>query len=340
MKRRIRTILAVFLSLALIPGLLPLLAGCGKNAPAQEEGTKNDSILTNIYDRVSGADSEGMLLSEIRSFWNAEKGTLTYVTADIAEELVSEEDPEQGAVQYEVYSLVTLSEDGTTAKREILDDRDGYGLGCGSIDAGGITCAVYTSDGGNGRILLSRYEFETDSWTFGEDISALFAQKPLSLSGLRSDGDGDLCAASDREILILSPDGKKKGSVVPDIASGGQISGLYASPDGRIYAGITYRIGGSEAAEILKSSGTTGERIHVGLSMRDGDGEYLFFCAENDGVWGYRETVDGLGKELLLDYVNSGILRAESLFVGSAGGRMFFLTSENGAFYSGGVMTV
>ena len=127
MKHIIKRVLALLVSLALIPGLLPLLAGCGKNAPAQEEGTKNDSILTNIYDRVSGADSEGMLLSEIRSFWNAEKGTLTYVTADIAEELVSEEDPEQGAVQYEVYSLVTLSEDGTTAKREILDDRDGYG---------------------------------------------------------------------------------------------------------------------------------------------------------------------------------------------------------------------
>ena len=250
------------------------------------------------------------------------------------------EDEEEDAVRYAVYTLVTLAEDGASSSAAILDDRDGYRLGCGTIDAGGLTCAVYSAEGGNSRILLSRYDRESDDWTFGEDISPLFAQKPLSLSGLRSDGDGDIYAASDREILILSPDGKKKGSVVPDISSGGQLSGLYASPDGRIFAAITYMNGNPEAVEILGPSGTVGERIHIDGNMRDGDGNFLFCCSENDGVWGYRETADGIGKELILNYVNSGILWSESRFFGAAGGRMFFLESENGAFTSGGTMTV
>ncbi|MBQ5356221.1 MAG: hypothetical protein IIU08_10175, partial [Clostridia bacterium] len=231
MKRTIRRALALLLSLALIPGLLPLLAGCQKNVPAEEEETTNDNLLTNIYDRVSGGDSTGMLNTGVRPRWDGEANTLTYVTTEYKEEGPSGEDPEDGddLVRYSVSSLVTLSEDGTSVQREILDDREGYRLGCGSIDADGITCAVYASDGGNTRILLSRYDFAAESWTYGEDISALFAQKPVSLSGFRADGDGDLCAASDREVLILTPDGKKKGSVFPDISSGGQISGLYAS---------------------------------------------------------------------------------------------------------------
>ena len=342
MKRTVRRFLALLLSLALIPGIL---AGCRKNAPAQEEETKNDNLLTNIYDRVSSADSTGMLNTGIRPWWDGETGTLTYVTTEYKEETVPSEkaeDPEEGdaLVRYSVCSLVTLSEDGTSAQREILDDRDGYGLGCGTIDADGITCAVYSYDGNNTRILLSRYDLASDRWTFGEDLSALFAQKPRSLSGLRADGNGTLYAASDREVLILTPDGKKKGSVVPDMSSSGEISGLYASPDGRIFAAITYMNGNPETVEILGPSGTVGERIHIDGNMRDGDGEILFFCSEDDGVWGYRETADGIGKELLLDYVNSGILWSESRFVGAAGGRMFFLESENGAFYEGGTMAI
>jgi|GEM_PF-1442408 len=320
--------------------LAGIFAGCGKGAAVQEEKeeTNNDGVLTNIYDRVSGGDSSGMLNTSVRPFWDGEANTLTYITT-VFEDAPSE-DAEEEAVQYAVYTLVTLSEDGTSARAAVLDDREGLSLGCGMIDEGGITCAVYSTDGDNGRILISRYDLEAEQWTFGEDISGLFAQKPHALSGLRSDGDGDLYAASDREILILSPDGKKKGSVVPDISSGGQISGLYASPDGRIFAAVTYMNGGPEAAEIVKSSGTAGERIHVSGNMRDGDGDYLFFCSENDGVWGYRETADGLGKELILNYVNSGILWSESMFVGSAGGRMFFLEAESGAFYAGGTMTI
>jgi len=342
MKRTIGKALALLVSLALILGLFP---GCQKNAPAEEEETKNENILTNIYDRVSGADSAGMLNTFVRPWWDGESGTLTYVTTEYKEETVPSEkaeDPEDGdaLVRYSVCSLVTLSEDGTSSSAEILDDRDGYGLGCGMLDADGLTCAVYAYNGNNRRILLSRYEIESDSWTFGEDLSALFAQKPYSLSGLRSDGNGTLYAASDREVLFLTPDGQKKGSVVPDISGGGEISGLYASPDGRIFAAITYMSGNPEAVEILGPSGTVGERIHIDGNMRDGDGEYLFFCSENDGIWGYRETADGIGKELLLDYVNSGILWSESRFFGAAGGRMFILVSENGAFQSGGTMTI
>ena len=348
MKRTVRRFLALLLSFALIPGQLPILAGCRKNAPADEETENNDSLLTHIYDRVSGADSTGMLNTGVRPWWDGETSTLTYITTVLEdapapaqkEGAEDEEDEEEESVQYAVCTLVTLAEDGTSSSAAILDEREGYRLGCGELDRDGLTCAVYSADGDNRRILLSRYEIETDSWTFGEDISGLFAQRPLSLAGLRSDGEGDLYAASDREILILSPDGKKRGSVVPDISSGGQISGLFASPDGRIFAAITYMNGNPEAAEILKSSKSAGERIHVSGSMRDGDGEYLFLCGENDGVWGYRETVDGMGKELILNYVNSGILWSESQFVGAAGGRMFFLEAENGAFYAGGTMAV
>ena len=333
MKRAIRQALALLVFLVLIPGIL---TGCGKNAPEREEETNTDSLLTDIYERVSGADSKGILNTELRPWWDGETDTLTYVTTEFAEA------PEEDGViaQYVSYSLVTLSEDGTTTRRVLPDGRDGVQLGCGSIDGSGITCAVYASDGDNSRILLSRYEAETDSWTFGEDLAALFEQKPISLSGLRSGGDGTLYAASDREILILTPDGGKKGAIVPDISAGGQISGLYASPDGRIFAEITYMAGIPEAAEVLGSSGRMGERIPKNGTMRDGDGEYLFFCSENDGVWGYKETAGGFGKELLLNYVNSGILRSESTFFGSAGGRMFFLEAENGEFFSGGTMTI
>ena len=211
MKRTIGKALAVLFSLALILGLFP---GCQKNAPAEEEETKNENILTNIYDRVSGADSAGMLNTFVRPWWDGETGTLTYVTTEYKEETVPSEkteDPEDGEnlVRYSVCSLVTLSEDGTSAQREILDDRDGYALGCGMLDEDGLTCAVYAYNGNNRRILLSRYEIESDRWTFGEDLSALFAQKPYSLSGLRSDRDGTLYAASDREVLFLTPDGQK-----------------------------------------------------------------------------------------------------------------------------------
>ena len=197
-----------------------------------------------------------------------------------------------------------------------LEHATSLALSANALDASKLI--IYSYDGNNTRILLSRYDLASDRWTFGEDLSALFAQKPRSLSGLRVDGNGTLYAASDREVLILTPDGKKKGSVVPDMSSSGEISGLYASPDGRVFAAITYMNGNPETVEILGPSGTVGERIHIDGNMRDGDGEILFFCSEDDGVWGYRETADGIGKELLLDYVNSGILWSESRFVGAA----------------------
>ena len=106
MKRTVRRFLALLLSLALIPGLLPLFAGCRKNAPApaDEETAKNDNLLTNIYDRIGGGDSTGMLNTGVRPRWDGETNTLTYVTTEVREDEAPAEDPEEDGIiaQYAV----------------------------------------------------------------------------------------------------------------------------------------------------------------------------------------------------------------------------------------------
>ena len=104
--------------------LAGIFAGCGKGAAVQEEKeeTNNDGVLTNIYDRVSGGDSSGMLNTSVRPWWNGEANTLTYITT-VFEDAPSE-DAEEESVQYAVDTLVTLSEDGTSESTAILDDRD------------------------------------------------------------------------------------------------------------------------------------------------------------------------------------------------------------------------
>lgn len=333
MKKTFKRTLSLLICLVMIRGA----AGCRKKDPAVESGEK-DGILTNVYDRVSGADGGGTLNSNVRPYWDGEKNTLTYLASRIEEAPVPGE--EEITVQYAAYVLVTLAEDGTAEESVILDDREGYRPGCGWIDADGITCTVYAEDGGNPRGYLSRYEKEGDTWVFGTDLLALFRERPYSLAGLREDGNGDLYAASDREILILSPDGKPIRSVVPQIPSGGQISGLCVSPDGRIWADFSYLNGSPEAAEIFKTDGTVGERFPHNGGLRDGDGSYLFFCTGNNGVYGYAAENGTIGKKLLLDYVNSGILWSEAIFFASAGGRMFFWEYGGIGNYADGCVTI
>ncbi|MBQ3708772.1 MAG: hypothetical protein II889_12845 [Clostridia bacterium] len=341
----------------LCAGILVLTAifslwGCRKGAeqtgsdgkPGTENAqTADPNLLTNVYEAAAQTEEKRLVLTGVKPYCDPETERMTCVTMEY---VPMERDGEEITVA--VIRLTAVDADGTVTEQILRDDPDDMeGISTGYLTADELVCALYSKDAnGNPRAYLSRRSLaEGSAWERGAELFSLFNQQTLSMCALVRAADGSLCAASDREILVLSPEGELQRSIVPD-AGGDEILRLVTSEDGRVFAYFMGDSSGSRAAEIFPETGTYGPLVglgDLGGSLMDGADGYLYCYENSEGVWGRTFDADGNPKdEKILDYLNSGISRAEASPVCVADGAVYMLVYEGfqpGSRFEGGVLT-
>ncbi|MBE6724291.1 MAG: hypothetical protein E7576_03685 [Ruminococcaceae bacterium] len=334
--------------------LLLSLSACRKEAarPGGEENpdaekenveTADPNILTNVYEAAAQSEEKRLVLTGVKPYCEPETGRMTCVTMEY---VTMERDGEE--IRYAVIRLTTVSKDGEVTERVLRDDPDDpEGIGTGFLTADELVCTLHSEDeNGNRRAYLSRLNLaEGSEWERGAEILSLFNQQTLTTCGLVRASDGSLCAASDREILVLSPEGSLLRSVIPD-TGGDEIFRMVTSEDGRVFAGVIGDSGGTRVAEIFPETGTSGPFVglgDLGGNLMDGAGGYVYCYDNNDGVWG--RTFDGEGNpsdEMILDFFSSGLSQAESSPVSVADGAVYMLVYKGfqlGGRFDGGILT-
>ena len=154
------------------------------------------------------------------------------------------------------------------------------------------------------------------------------------------DASGQWIAVSqaDSEILVLSPEGKKLRSIVPEMQTGG-INTVAVSEDGRVYACFNDGIA-EKAAEIFPDSGEIGPFEESGNTIYPGSDGYAYWSVEGEEIWGRRPLEDGGEKETLLNFTNSVITRAGVSPVGISKEAVFFFSIPAGeSAWDGGILT-
>ena len=306
---------------------------------AENAETADPNILTNVFTAAAQAEEKRIVLTGVKPYCDPETGWMTCVTMEY---VPFERDGEE--ITNAVIRLTSVSKNGETAETILRDDPDDpEGIGTGFLDADGLVCTLCTQDkNGNRREYLSRRGLsEGSEWERGPEILSLFNQQTLTTCALVRAADGSLCVSSDREILVLMPEGDLIRTIVPD-AGGDEIFRLVTSEDGRVFAEFMSD-SGMRAAEIFPETGTVGPFVETGGSLMDGAGEYAYCYGTNDGVYGRTFDADGNPTdEKILDYINSGLSWAESDPVCVAGGAVYILVYEGGVLgggFEGGFLT-
>ncbi|MBQ3707333.1 MAG: hypothetical protein II889_05410 [Clostridia bacterium] len=306
--KRTRILSALLALLLLLPATL---AGCRKKAE-NDTGLTEDGepiVLDHVYRGTAFPLPEKWTLnSSVPPLWK--DGVLTCL-ASMTEE---HEDPD-GNIQYiQRTAVFTLTEDGEPVRRDLDLGENNY------VESGILseTSLLYLRsdmdfESGTAKIYLNRYDFATGETTVSDDLGPQFdigETGMLFVNFLAADGDGDLYLASDQQVLILSPDFIRKGTVTaPQF-----INSLAASSDGHVY--VTGRFNGkSSFAAIDKETSSFGAAKPLPQNANNiffADGYDLYVMGET-AVMGLTVGEDGeTATETVCDFMNSDLSRGRA----------------------------
>ncbi len=330
-KRAIYRFLAAGMAFLMLAG-----AGCGKGGKKPEsEETADPNILTHVFRETAKTSEKARMTHNVVPSYDRETGTLVYLCQTSEE--YGEDTLSLG------YSIRTLSADGeesVTADFALTDAR----INGGFAEPDGITCGLYSQDGsGNRRAVIGHYDAEKGEWTSRtDDILSLFAARPAGMRGPVRDAAGQWIVASEStaEILVLSAEGKKLRSVMPD-DPGAQITSLAASEDGRIYA--CFDMGGRcRIAQVFTEEGKLGalEDEDAVLNILPGTDGVAYWTVSKTGIWGRKTQEDGGETEMLLHFLNSGITWSQASPISVSPDAVFFYEIPPGEnVWDGGYIT-
>ncbi len=322
------------LSLLLVFSLLFSLCACGKGkkkAGDDEELT----VLEHVFRETAKTSEKARMMHNVVPCIDGETKTLIYLcqtTEEYGEETLS--------LGYSIRTLSADGEESVVSDFALTDAR----INGGFAEPDGITCGLYSQDdSGNRRAVIGHYDVKTGEWTSRtDDILSLFESRPYGMWGPVRDAAGQWIVASEStsEILVLSAEGKKLRSVMPD-NPGAQITSLVASEDGTVYA-CCYMGSRSRIAQVFTEEGKLGafEDKDTIMNILPGTDGYAYWTVSKTGISGRKTQEDGGKMEMLLNFLNSGVTWSEASPISVSKDAVFFVEYPPGeSVWDGGYIT-
>ena len=279
-----------------------LLAGCGKGKKTEDaEKTGDPNTLTHVWRGSALPMPEGLTISgSVQPVWDPERGVLT--CAALRGEQVNDE---EGYYDYDIVhaTLVETSPDGVLSERPgILPD----GNLTGFFRENRFFWLSQEVTENSYRVMLQSVDLDTGETTAGDDLVPLFSEPGVLYYTFAVDGDGDFWFTNGREIIAVTPAWTRRASIP---VRSGDAQDILTSRDGRVWIAAAGNGRGITVSSADKETGTLRPAItnQTATRVMEGNGEWLFFFADHEGVKGVREENGNLVMEEVVNYDNSAM---------------------------------